>query len=89
MEEGILTQEEFQLSQGFPIRCGIARDGIYIFGTSGGYVSGYLMSDLTDELFSIKVSSKGEPVMDLTVIDSKVFALTRDGKCAILVSQGI
>jgi WD40 repeat protein len=87
MKDNVFIKKSTCVSRGLPIKCGLAVDNFYLFGTTKGYVIAYQKSDLLKEAFSFKVSAKSEPVTDISVISSQIYILTRDGKCSVCQKQ--
>uniref|UniRef100_A0A914Y0K3 tRNA (34-2'-O)-methyltransferase regulator WDR6 n=1 Tax=Panagrolaimus superbus TaxID=310955 RepID=A0A914Y0K3_9BILA len=83
MKNNVFIKKAVYLSRGGLVKCGLAVDDLFIFGTAKGYIVAFHKNHLSNEEFSFKVSFKGEQVMDITVINSQLFVLTRDGKCSI------
>uniref|UniRef100_A0AC34FHI2 Uncharacterized protein n=1 Tax=Panagrolaimus sp. ES5 TaxID=591445 RepID=A0AC34FHI2_9BILA len=78
MKNNVFIKKQIFFSRGGLVKCGLAVDDLILFGTAKGYFVAFHKNHLSKEAFHFKVSPKNEPVMDITVINSQLYVITRD-----------
>jgi len=83
ISNGILSKKEWSMNLKHSILCAITFKSYFILGFSRGFLSIYTTDENPKEVFFTKISKRGDSVVDLCILDSRLLVLTRDGKCII------
>lgn len=84
LKDGILLKQDLKINMKANLSTGLAYHDYIIFGFHLGSIAIYSrLKEFSEELFRFKVSKRGDPVVDMQLMDLKLFVLTRDGKYSI------